>query len=341
MIRKIIVSIVAAAAAFLPAHQSQAKDCRGVYEMTSTDETNFNRYLAWNDPNIRGILVRETWAHVETALNQWHWNDLDSALATAKTNNKNIIISIACGTWSAPSWIYTHNPPAGSFTLSAPEGQTVAPWDSTAQGFLRTLFTELSNKYDGDTHVVAITMWCGGDSIECGFCSTSTDKSNLDTLATSLGYGNGGALWLAGAKAIVPMFGGFVNTDFYLATGNPYPDGRTTMQALVTYFNGYWGTTSALGLQSNGLSDTYPNPTSQIFPHCNTTACDTYTGKIAFQMAHAWAVVGNPEPSVKLTNAKNHHARWVELYDGDINRDVSNNSENGIKDFNTYADGLP
>ncbi len=185
-------------------------------------------------------------------------------------------------------------------------------------------------------------MWCGGTAIECNFCDPNqpSDKANLDNLAG--GTGLGGNYWLAGAKAIVPMYSGFFNTTIYLATGNPYPDSNSTMQALVHYFNGYWGGTNGLGLQSNGLTITHPSPTSQTFPHCNTTACDTYTGKIGFQSAHAYSnVPGDGTCAQKLTNAQNHHARWVEIYSGDINQDVTSNSENGIKNFNTYAAGLP
>lgn len=271
-----------------------------------TDSNGVKHYI-WQDTNLKFVVIRDIWTLIEpndvdtpNKNYTYDWSYLDNAVSLARSNAKNIVISVSGGydkdlqEPAYPSWLQGKGAyiwaPSDIAPLSCP-----APWDTTVQTKWRELVKALGARYDGDGHVIGVTMWAGGTSIECYFATTKCDACTLDNIAATYGVGSGcsggcpdqnagagGTFWASGAEVLIQDFiNAFPTTRLYLATGQNYiGDNGASMTSLACWFTNL--NPSGNGLQScalsygypakaTGLSDCANDPpiTDYQFPHTN------------------------------------------------------------------------
>lgn len=258
----------------------------------------------WTDPNIEGVLIRDSWSDVEPEPNQFNWAFLDEGVKLGLEHGKAIQLSVECG-GKSPAWINS-----AVLQWQNAKGTQPYPWDPTHLAAQQALIATFGARYDSNPVVASVTIWCGGWNVECMFASTPALKSELDSLG-------GPRLWVKAAEQMITWYrDAFPTTELYLATGEPYLDNRATMTSLAQY-----AMNLGIGLQSNGLSGDFPHPGSTFFPHTNVPlsavklagyqllAPVAYTARMASHIPNTVAGI--------IANGKAHAGLWIEFYPRD------------------------
>ncbi|MDO8413406.1 MAG: beta-galactosidase [Gallionellaceae bacterium] len=83
---------------------------------------------------VDGIAVRIAWKILEPAQDNYNWTIIDSAVAAASVTGKKVTLHIFPTGTGTPSWLYSSQPAASSYTYTSPAtGASVTdpvPWDN-------------------------------------------------------------------------------------------------------------------------------------------------------------------------------------------------------------------
>jgi hypothetical protein len=274
----------------------------------------------WSAANVRGVLLRVFWSHLEPKDGVYDWSYFKTGLEQAITHNKWVVLSVDGS--EAPEWLYDKGVPLWKSVTGA---KAPYPWNSILQSKWSEMVTNLGSRYDGDSLVHAVTMWCGGTGIESFFAENHTDAGKLDNIAGG-GPGSGAVLWENAAKTLInDFFKAFPNTPVYLATGLCYPNSNATMTDLVIWYRAqHYGN----GMQSNALSATFP--AGGIFPH--TTLSSSTLAPIMYQDL---APIISPRMQGAtlgqvIRNGETENAKAIQVYPSDPSGKV-------LADFNSYV----
>lgn len=286
----------------------------GIYVVHPVNDPNLATEAAWTDPNIVGVLIRTTWANVETSPGNLDWSYLDQGIALGQQYNKQIQLSIDFGQ-SSPDWVYTlgakqwfvHGESGGvgkGNDIPMPE-----PWDPVFLSRISTVIAAFGARYGNNPIVQSITMWAGGHGIETYFAQSAQDQAALDAIG-------GPSVWITAAQSVIDMYAAaFPNNNLYMATGVAYPDGNATTSVVANYFmNTYWNQS---GLQSNGLSDKFPPASVNTFAH--TTIPYSSIRSIGYQLVGTVKKAG--ALSDVIANGKKCGAEWIQVYPTDPSSD--------------------
>jgi hypothetical protein len=246
----------------------------GVAALCPVEDGNLASESCWTDPHVKYVVIRDWWSNVEATQGTYYWGYYNQGMTLANHYGKQIICQISMGV-EAPSWLYTANPPV--VERSTPKGDMPLPWDqnflnwSTSTGYADTIIHHFENHLHfhvyGST-VAAITIWDGGENGTEDFfnCANQTEASQWQSAAQYIALD-----WYY--NAWYPM---------WLATGNPFPgDGGVTMTNVAQWVMNTNNIPAGwiLGLESNGLSNTYPN--GSYFAH--TKVLLSNSGWICYQ----------------------------------------------------------
>jgi hypothetical protein len=269
-----IARLLASALAVTAIHSGFAQKTSPLGSMVAlpSSDPNIKLEACWNAANVRGVLLRVFWSHLEPKDGVYDWSYFTTGIGQAIAHNKWLVLSVDGS--EAPEWLYDEGVPRWKSTTGA---KAPYPWNSILQSKWSEMVTNLGSRYDGQSLVHAVTMWCGGTGIECFFAENHTDGNKLDQIAGG-GPGSGAVLWENAAKTLInDFFKAFANTPVYLATGLCYPNSNATMTDLANWYRAQIHYVN--GMQSNALSATFP--AGGIFPH--TTLASSTLAPIMYQ----------------------------------------------------------
>jgi hypothetical protein len=288
----------------------------------SVNKDNPDKWSAWTNPVVAGVVARQSWESLETADGTFDPTYLD----TVRTDSYNsgywmeIEITIQDSRVSYPSWL-TAQPVTLHDNATNPNPVTIPiPWDPTFQAKWREMVTWLGNRYEQYSNIRVVMVTGVGRDDECYFCSNNLATGDWNWLQTH----GGATAWQTAATTIAGFYRtAFPTTRIEYATGAPLPDSidekNLTMQNLMTlldnqyntgghYFMGW--TDHGFTASSNGLVEQYTGP----FKGCQETKV---FGDAAGPLATYAGTVG---------------MEWMETYDSDC---TDANNANAFKAYNT------
>jgi hypothetical protein len=286
-------------------------------------DVNISTEACWKDPNVRGVQLRVNWRDIAPKDGTYNWKYFTSGIQLATTNNKWVVLVVNGA--SPPEWLYDDGVPQWTST----DGKHAPyPWNSIVQSKWSAMTTAMGSQFDGQSRVHAITMWCGGTSLESFFATTPTDATALDQIAGG-GAGSGAAFWESAAKTLITDFlGAFPHTPLYLAAGTCYPNNDATMTDLVNWFRSQSPATR--GLESDALQKFYPS--YGLFPH--TTLLASSISPIMYQDL---AAISSPRMKGAtladvISHGEKENAKAIQVYPTDPATD-----ETSLANFNTFV----
>ncbi len=120
--------------------------------------------LAHSD--VRGVLLMETWANIETSPGVFDFTALNAKISTVKAEGLRYSLAIAGGAFGSPSWLIDSlNVPYQSFTYQNQTWRLPKWWNFQCKLRLDQLIEELGNQYASDTmlsHVYVTQMTSNG-----------------------------------------------------------------------------------------------------------------------------------------------------------------------------------
>lgn len=125
----------------------------GVYDLGSPDATSFASSVLDNS-SVDGLAIRVSWSTLEPADGTFNWSKIDAVVATARTHNKKVSISIQAGIHT-PSWVYAEGARTFQFVwdrswaLPLCSVATIPlPWDPVFQRKWGEFISALGARYD-------------------------------------------------------------------------------------------------------------------------------------------------------------------------------------------------
>jgi hypothetical protein len=149
------------------------------------DTANIDGEPCWQDPNIKGVLLRNSWNNIQmTDATSYDWSYFIHGLQLCKQYGKFAMLEVSAGN-NCPSWV-KNNQSVKLFQLDAvPNGKPACtippPWDPVFQSLWGTFVAAFGAKFDNDQLVLGVTMWSGGRDEEAFFAQTTGDVTRLDS----------------------------------------------------------------------------------------------------------------------------------------------------------------
>lgn len=272
------------------------------------NDQNIDSEPCWNDPNIIGVLLRNSWYNIQPndAAN-YDWSYFVRGLQLCQQYGKFAMLEVSAGN-NCPTWVTTYPGLNTSLLDALPNGKPACyippPWDPVFQSLWGTFVAAFGAKFDGDQLVLGVTMWSGGRDEEAFFAQTPRDVTRLDNYVNPANGVQGLQNWIDGMHWDIDQYASFPTTEAYLATGIDYANDsgvsmtQVARYAIATFMGGG-------SIQSNGFTPSYPEPNT-YFPHTNLALdgplMGPYTG---YQFAASLpANVTNPGPSYMGTMAE-------------------------------------
>ena len=307
---------------------------------------NYQKWAAWTDPNVKGILLRVNWSDVQQSNGSLpgsiSWKYFEDVLAWNQSNSYGKWFVLSVDGAQCPAFIQSTIP---IWTNS--KGDTCpVPWDTSLENYWSILISSLGAEFDSNPSIHGVTMWAGGTAIECYFCRDEADDDRLDAIAGAT-KGTGWMFWERMSKILIyDYMSAFPTTTCYLATGQDYygPNEFPSMGDLATWF--YNLRPGLNGLQSNGENQNYPayNGSYVPFPHTslNCTSFSIIMYQLAAPVAQLGASVasvlqnGGPPEDNGSGQSSNGNAEAIQLYPDDPAKDTGPGvlTEQNIIDFN-------
>ena len=217
----------------------------GIYSLTTVGDHDLANDSSWTNPNITGVIIRNSWQNVEPSQGTFDWSYLDQGITLAHQYNKKLGISIVAGIRS-PTWIYSVG--AQQFTING-VGVMPSPWDPVFQANWHQLVTAFGQRFDSDVAVSYITASGPGREEECFLCKSAADVAELNA--------DGGVqVWIQAAETIAGFYhAAFPTTPFVYSDGEPIQGDHTDYGTVVNYCAGAFG--PSFGIKSCGLYPGY------------------------------------------------------------------------------------
>lgn len=193
----------------------------------------------WTDPSVMGVAIRTQWARVEPEEGIYDWSYIDQAVSLGAAHGKKISILVTAGV-TAPAWFFAL-PNAIQFNVTAESGHVLpmcVPFDHMFQTKWKAFLTQMAVKYAHNTNIAYIVMGGFGRRAESYFVTTQEDQTAMDALAVSMGFMDGNAAFLSGAKSVTQRYlRKFPGTHCICTLGAPYPttQGIDTLKQLCDY----------------------------------------------------------------------------------------------------------
>jgi hypothetical protein len=292
--------------------------------LPENDTNNIANEPCWKDPNIVGVLLRNTWYNIQkTNATTYDWSYFVQGLQLCQQYGKFAMLEVSAGN-NCPPWVKTYKG-LNTFLLDAvstPGGIKPAcyippPWDPVFQSLWGTFVAVFGAKFDQNPLVLGVTMWSGGRDEEAFFAQTQGDVTRLDNYVNPANGVKGLQNWIDGMHWDIDQYASFPTTMRYLATGVDYAnDSGVSMTQVARYAIATWGNS----IQSNGFSPNFPQPNT-YFPHTNLALdgplMGPYTG---YQFAAAVPPTGPSwmgTLSACVDNALAANAIWIQCYPTD------------------------
>ena len=273
---------------------------RGLSVALPVDDPKIATEVCWTDTNVQMVLLRTKWSSIEPSPGVFDWGYFDAGLALCQKYGKRAQMSINGGARYYPSWLSVQK------WKTNKGGYSPCPWDPKLQTEVAKMIAVFGARYDENPLLSSVTMWAGGRGIETFFCQTPAQQKVLDAAG-------GPSIFITASEAIIDAYAkAFPTTPIYLATGNAYPDGRTTMTTIAKYMLSKYPNS---GLQSCALSSRYPS--GKLFPHTKIRSSKVRHIGFQFLLALTSPQMAGSTLETTLTNGLNYGAAWVQAYPTD------------------------
>jgi hypothetical protein len=316
-----------------------------------------------DNANVDGYRFRLSWAAIQPdTAGEYHWENIDAAIAVAAAHGKKLCISIAAGLWT-PDWVYTSAPVVYKYAMKETDpntglsiGNQPLPWDTAYQAKWKQFLVAFGARYDSNPTVSYVVMGGFMQQFNMFLADIDEDSAAMTYLAQHppAGYSGLVTTYPDFSSAYTPAAQEIITS---YATNFPTTSLLLTMTAVIPGSEGL----SLQNTTTNWARDTFPDHVGTMVsalyatvpPHDPPAA--TVTFPKGFQMvcsaiADPARVYMDPDPvpipatPIPLQDALEHGVslagKYVEVYEGDLT-DTSSQSVLQNERAKLYINAIP